>query len=92
MSVCGELIMPGHFTSKRNSHVLAQNLTQDRQTYSLVIMSTTQPKFSVLIHMLCNAWVICPVTETPEFWQLQTQLEYTLPHSDISAVIKSQID
>ena len=39
--------------------------------------------------MLCNAWAICPVRETPKFWQLQAQLEYTLPHSDISAVIKS---
>jgi len=45
-----------------------------------------------LIHMLCNAFVICPVIETPEFSQLKAQLEYTLPHSDISAVIKSQID
>jgi len=45
-----------------------------------------------LIHMLCNAFVICPLTETPEFSQLKAQLEYTLPHSDISAVIKSQID
>ena len=42
--------------------------------------------------MLCNALVICPATETPEFWQLQAQLEYTLPHSHISAVIKCQID
>jgi len=67
--VCGELNMPGHFTSK--SLVPARNLTQDRPTYSLVIISTTLPKFSVLVYMLSNAWVICPVTETPEFWQLQ---------------------
>jgi hypothetical protein len=92
MSVCDELNMPGHFISKRKSLVPARNLTQVRPTHSLVTMSTTLPKFSVLIFMLCNAWVIYPSTENPEFWQLQAQLEYTLPQSGISAVIKSQID
>jgi len=41
--------------------------------------------------MLCNTLIICPATETPEFWQLQAQLEYTLAHSDISAVIKIKL-